>query len=388
MKTPDVVTKDIERRLNRFWSTAVAGDHSSFPHSFPIGAPDAAKLKTNYAAVYELTVIWREWAADNHVKLTVASRKAQGGTTQQVPTHVEVQSIEQAAAIVGGPWLARINRGRKRLALLNEEFGPTSNLSALIRMIDAYEDIDIEILTEVTHWFKASPQRAHGLTPRQVPIPGIHGKWLENHLPAVRLLSGIEEFNLLPAHPHRIHFSYLDPTHRRKGGRVHDSATVGDSFLPVYQPKVVVISENKDTAIHFPELAGGISIEGQGNNADLLANFDWITYAPVLVYWGDMDAAGMEILNRYRTSFNRDIDSIFMDMDAYRRFEPYGTHHAKNGQLLKPQAPGDVRLLHPAERTLYDILIAGDTTTHRRIEQERIPLHDALHEVYRVISER
>lgn len=386
MKTPDIVTRDIERRLNRFWSTAVAGDHNSFPHRFPIGAPDTLQLKTNYAAVYELTTIWRRWAHDHHVTLSFASRKAQGGTTQQVPTHVEVTSIEQAAAIVGGSWHARINRGHTRLARLRAEFGPSDNPAALARMIDAYEDIDIEILIAVTHWFAAAPERSHGLTPRQVPIPGVHGKWLENHLPAVKLLSGIEDFNLLPAHPHRIHFTYLDPTHRRKGGRVHDSATVGDSFLPVYQPKVVVISENKDTAIHFPELAGGISIEGQGNNAGLLANFTWITYAPVLVYWGDMDAVGMEILNRYRRAFGRDIYSIFMDMDAYRRLEPYGTHHAKNGRLLESQVPGDARLLHPSERELYYTLISCDTKTHRRIEQERIPLHDALHEVYRIIS--
>lgn len=139
---------------------------------------------------------------------------------------------------------------------------------------------------------------------------------------------------LLPAHPARIHFTYLDPAHRVTGRRVHDSATVGDAFSPVYRPEVVVISENKDTAIHFPSLAGGISVEGVGRGGRTLAAFEWIKHAPTVVYWGDIDRDGYEILEGYRADFDRDLDSILMDMRAYEEFEPFGTDTDQNGREL------------------------------------------------------
>lgn len=104
--------------------------------------------------------------------------------------------------------------------------------------------------------------------------------------PGVQALTGIDDLGLLPGHPPRIHFTYLDPGHLGAGGRVHDSATTGDSFRPAYQPEIVVFSENKDTAIHFPPLAGGISVEGVGKDGKTPASFPWIRDAPVLVYWG------------------------------------------------------------------------------------------------------
>jgi hypothetical protein len=73
---------------------------------------------------------------------------------------------------------------------------------------------------------------------------------------------------------------------------------------------VVVISENKDTAIHFPELAGGLIVEGVGRGGRTVASFPWIREAPLVVYWGDMDRDGYEILNGYRIDFDRDLDSI------------------------------------------------------------------------------
>ena len=141
---------------------------------------------------------------------------------------------------------------------------------------------------------------ARGLTPRQVPIPGVHAKWLQAHRAAVLALTGLDDLGLLANHPARIHFTYLDPDHRADGRRLHDSATVGDTFTPAYQPEVVVISENKDTAIHFPELAGGLIVEGVGRGGRTVASFPWIREAPLVVYWGDMDRDGYEILNGYR----------------------------------------------------------------------------------------
>jgi len=73
---------------------------------------------------------------------------------------------------------------------------------------------------------------------------------------------------------------------------IHDSASVGDAVALPYEPQVVVISENKDTAVGFPPGAGGIAVEWVGSGGGTHARFDWIRDAPLAFCWGDMDADG------------------------------------------------------------------------------------------------
>jgi len=256
----------------------------------------------------------------------------------------------------------------------------------ILRLVDGYADIDFALLLKVVDWYRADPSLARGLTPRQVPIPGVHAKWLQAHRAAVLALTGLDDLGLLANHPARIHFTYLDPDHRADGRRLHDSATVGDTFAPAYQPEVVVISENKDTAIHFPELAGGLIVEGVGRGGRTVASFPWIREAPLVVYWGDMDRDGYEILNGYRIDFDRDLDSILMNVAAYEEFEPYGTNHDQNGRDLVAGAPRVVDHLRADELEVYLRLLHPEHSGHRRIEQERIPLTRALSEVERLVS--
>jgi len=315
---------------------------------------------------------------------------AKGGTRQAVPTHVRVDSIVRAATIVGNGWLERLARGRARLAVLLDRYDhlDTVDAGSVLRMVDNYAPIDFSLLLTVVDWYRANPPFAQGITPRQVPIPGVHGKWLQSHRAAVLALAGLEDLGLLAAHAARIHFTYLDPVHRAAGSRVHDSATVGDSFAPAYAPKVVVISENKDTAIHFPPLRGAISVEGVGRGGKTVAAFPWIRQAPIVVYWGDMDRDGYEILEGYRADFDRDLDSILMDMRAYEEFEPFGTDTDQNGRELLAGRARVVDRLRPLERAVYELLVGAGHTRHRRVEQERIPLSRALAEVKELLRRR
>ena len=392
MKTPAAVTKDMERRLVNHWHSeivsATEGATSAFPHAFPLGRAASADLRADYAAIHALTVTWQEWARGHGVELTYTSRIAKGGTRQVVPTHVLLTSVDQAATIVGKGWQERLARGRERLAVLLDRSRTLDRADAgrILRLVDGYADIDFALLLKVVDWYRADPSLARGLTHRQVPIPGVHAKWLQAHRAAVLALTGLDDLGLLANHPARIHFTYLDPDHRAVGRRLHDSATVGDTFAPAYQPEVVVISENKDTAIHFPELAGGLIVEGVGRGGRTVASFPWIREAPLVVYWGDMDRDGYEILNGYRIDFDRDLDSILMNVAAYEEFEPYGTNHDQNGRDLVAGAPRVVDHLRADELEVYLRLLHPEHSGHRRIEQERIPLTRALSEVERLVS--
>lgn len=388
MKSTELVTTDVRRRLANRWHTDLAGVETAFPHAFSLGRPTATELRQSYSAVHAWTVQWQEWARANDVVLDYETRIATGGTRQTVPTHARIESLARAVAVAGGDWPERLARSRARLGVLLARDPGVSDAARLLRMVDPYSDVDFELLLKVADWYLANPDRARGVTPRQVPIPGIHAKWLQSHLPGVRALTGLEDLELLAAHPARIHFTYLDPSHRAVGGRIHDSATVGDRFEPAYLPQVVVISENKDTAIHFPELPGGVSVEGVGRGGKTVAAFAWLREAPIVAYWGDMDRDGFEILNGYRVDLDRDLDSVLMDTSAYEAFERYGTNLDQHGRELLAGVPRLVDRLRPDELAVYSQLVNVGHTGHRRVEQERIPLDIALDAVLDLVQTR
>jgi hypothetical protein len=136
-------------------------------------------------------------------------------------------------------------------------------------------------------------------------------------------LAGIESVGLLPRHPQRIHFTYLDPEHLAAGGSQHDSATVGDVMRPAYVPQIVLVSENKDTAIHFPPVPKGIAVEGAGfGGAEAIASIGWLTAARHLVYWGDLDPAGFEIVDHFRQA-GLPVRTILMDLPTFADYERF-----------------------------------------------------------------
>ena len=385
MKTPEAVVADINRRLTARWHTHLADDEAAFPHAFPLGRPSATELKADYSAFHARTVAWQDWAHDHEVDLVYVNRTAKGGTTQVVPTHVRINSVDRAAAIVGEEWPERLVRGRRRLAVLRQKYPELPDTTRVLRLVDGYSDVDFGLLLTVADWYLEDPSRVTaGMTPRQVPIPGVHAKWLQNHTPAVRALTDIYDLGLLPPHQPRIHFTYLDPTHKASGRRVQDSATVGDTFSPAYLPEVVIISENKDTAIHFPQVPGGISVEGVGKGGKTPALFPWIREAPMVIYWGDMDKDGYEILDGYRTDFGRDIESILMDAATYNKYEQFGTDLDQHGKPIGPGLPRQVDNLRDEEKTVYLRILSAQHDRHRRVEQERIPLEIALKTVERM----
>jgi len=387
MKTPDQLVADIVRRLRATWHIDAAQPDAAsgappWPHTFPIGTVAKADLESEFDRFQKAAFEWRDWAAAQGLHLTDSQRVVHG-TTQRIPTHVTIPSVDVAARLCGKAWVDRLSRGRTRADVLHRRFSSVPDRPRLIRDVDAYTDVDFDLLCRTAEWFRANS--ASGLTPRQVPVPGLHAKWLNSHNAEVAVLAGIPSLDLLPRHPARLHLTYLDPDHRANRGRWQDTATVGDAMIPPYTPSVIVISENKDTAIHFPVMAGGISVEGMGHGGATAASLQWLRDCPNLFYWGDMDAAGFEILNGFRAA-GLAVSSILMDVATYEQFEQFGTAMDVRGNPLS--APTRRTLVHLTieERQLYDRLTDPTWVRYRRIEQERIPLPYAAETVRAMLA--
>ncbi|MFK4085017.1 Wadjet anti-phage system protein JetD domain-containing protein [Kribbella sp. NPDC020789] len=376
MKAPADIERDIETRLKETWAKDLSGTHDSWPYKFGLGVSSLQKadFETGWTGHFQPVIqAWREWVAIQPANLETKPKQVYT-TTQDIPSHLEVADIDAAAAICGDEWPERLARGRNRLALALARFPHLDRPDLFLRRADTSTDLDFDLLLTAAAWFIADPERIQrGVTPRQIPIPGVHAKWLQRNQAQVRSLTRLGDLGLLPRHPARVHFSYLDPEYRRTGARIHDSATVGDNFRPAYQPTVVIVSENKDTAIHFPAITGGISVEGAGFGGKTAAAFDWLINVPHLIYWGDIDAYGFEILNGYREDGVPAV-SILMDSATYKTYERFGTNTDAKGNLIKPGLAIHLPALTKAEYALYARLREPAHHQHRRIEQERIPL--------------
>jgi hypothetical protein len=375
VKTPEQVLGEIATRLGRTWSDVVAG--ATWTPDFQLGtsALKGRRLVESWSETHRLALRWEDWvmAAGGGVDLEVRTVSVHR-SPQTLPGTLRIATIDTAARIVGAEWPSRIGRARARADLLLARFPALDDLGGVLRATDSYSEVDFELLCRTAAWFAAP--HPEGLTARQVPVEGLGTKWLSSRTSLVRRLAGVESLDLQPGRPSRVHVTYLDPSHLAAGGRRHDVATIGDVDTVAYRPRVVVISENRDTAQQFPLLAGGIAVEGEGRGAGAVAALPWIHDVETIWYWGDMDADGLEILNGFRVA-GIPARSLFMDFASYERWERYGVDTDHHGAALGPRSPRDVALLEPSELELYLALCSTGWSRHRRIEQERIPIEAA-----------
>jgi hypothetical protein len=374
MKSHTQVVQEAKRRLTARWHLAITGnDEDGWPYKISLGRLPKATLEADFPTVQKWALSWRDWAT-RHSDVTVNwTNRLVMGTEQQLPTHVVVPSAEAAALLIGEGWPSQLARAASRRDVLQAQFSHV-DLAITLRASDTLDDVDFDLLCRASRWF--STHDATGLTPRQVPIEGLHGKWLNAHHSLVRSLAGKDELGLVKR-PTRVHLTYLDPRHHQTGGRIHESITLGDIARPAYPPGVVIILENKDTAVYFPPVRSGIAVEGEGYKAPgVLTHLPWLVRCPHIFYWGDIDAAGYEIVHRLRAS-GVYAETLLMDEDTYARYERFGSWTDERGRPIPCAKRKPLHHLHGNERVVYDHITDPSWTRARRVEQERIPLDEA-----------
>lgn len=372
MKSTAEVLAVLTRRVENAWAGDAAGVPGTWNPRVPLGSPTAADLTSGFAGWAAWARSWSSWASEHGLEVDVRTRRV-AGTAQPMPTALLVPDVATAARVIGGTWPQTLRVAHARAATLRARFAHLSpeQLASFIRQVTAWSDLDFELLCAAATWF--ATEDAAGRTPRQVPIAGMHAKWLNTRQHLVCALAGRSDLGLAPPHPARVHFTYLDPAHRAAGGRRHDTHTVGDVDTVAYRPRVVLICENKDTVVTFPPVPGAVAVEGNGRGAGAIAAVPWIVAAEHVVYWGDMDSHGLEILAEFRAT-GLPVQSMLMDVDAYRTWSRFGTHHDPSGQPLPARPMRDDLALTPGERALYELLCDPQFDGARRVEQERIPL--------------
>lgn len=267
----------------------------------------------------------------------------------------------------------------------------TSNTAKILQYHDSWPGI-----LRVVDYFLEHP--CPQVFIRELPI-AVHSKFIEQHkgilYEILNLLlppSGIQEsftgvsqfesrFGLrLP--PPRIRMRLLDAgmSQAYTGGFTDIELQADELAARVLPLKTVIVLENKrnfenaDIFLSLPELPATAVLFGSGKAVSLLARVKWLQQTGIL-YWGDMDAEGFEILDQLRSFFPATA-SCCMDIRTFDSFIQF----AVRGSGAGPKA---LQNLRPEELDLYRLLCRRNL----RLEQERIPHHFAIDQVREQLSQ-
>lgn len=231
-----------------------------------------------------------------------------------------------------------------------------------------------ENVLKVCQYFKQNPKP--NLYIRELPIK-VHTKFIEHNQSIIRELLNIlisqhvyceekefeKRFNLKYAEP-QIRFKVLDRAIAEKYfSGIDDIAVPISQFETLILPiKKVLIVENKTTlytTLTLPNMNDTIAIFGSGYGVYNLKNVYWFANLELL-YWGDIDVQGFEILSKFRDYFQH-TKSVLMDFVTFDKF-------FENDFGIKTNIYTLLNLTD-SEQKLYEIL----KTNNWRLEQEKIP---------------
>ena len=217
---------------------------------------------------------------------------------------------------------------------------------------------------------------------RELRIEGVHTKFIEQHTRPLRLLldellpSTVlrpQENNFLRRYGLRepeplIRFRVLDEQlSRQLPFQLDDLTILVSKFGRLDFPcDVVLIVENLTTFLALPPLLKTVAVWGKGFQVNVLAAAQWLQ-ARQLLYWGDLDTAGLQILHQLRGHFPH-TQALLMDAATLYRYTQYHT------TVSAARQSEEVFNLTSTEQELYLHL-----ATHKiRLEQEHIPLWELI----------
>ncbi len=394
MRLPEEVAEYLRARFSSNYPDWARG-LGTWPMRVGLSPPTVAQRSADPVACHTWAAQWDGYSGPGKVEYT----------NSRFPTGVHPMPKTLIIAKPGD--LARVDtatvqtwqRCGQRLQDLNHQF-PEARFERIIRRLTELDDTIYRQLVSTVTWLRTHP--TSGLLLRQLPIEGIDTKWLARHATLVLALLGDQERAVddsagdameepasarirlherlgLRATPDLIQVAVLDQELRsRLGGMRHFAASVDDLNAWSAQPHTVIILENKETGYALTDdHQGTVVLHGHGFSIVNYARITWVRNTRVLIYWGDIDAAGLQFVSDLR-SLGLTVQTVLTDIPTLEKYWHLATEGAP------PQRTG-LPHLTPREQKLYAHL-AEHAATHGTwllLEQERIPWSHA----YPVLTE-
>ena len=402
MKFPEQVRRELARRFrnrHRGWlagtiggGKAESGDGADIK---PAGAGDRWPLEVNLGIPTENQALrqvedvrcwveaWQSWRGGGSISW--ADRRWSRLGTQRLPGRLTIGTPLEAARWIGEG--ERWERAAGRFAQLAGRWpGVRAVLPRYFGLLADYSEDEYRRLIAMAEWLKGHP--SSNLYPRQLPVPGVDGKWLESRKRVLADLVGGEPGELgepgvrggsggapgggdffercgLKAPPRLIRLRILDAELRGRVGGLGDISVPWEEAAGLDLPaEHVFIVENLQTGLAFGDLPGAVAVMQLGYGVEVLGRLPWAARGRS-VYWGDLDTHGFAILNRARRVLPS-LHSILMDEETLL------IH--KDLWVEEPEPCGAESLpsLNEAEYGVYRGLKGNIWGVNVRLEQERI----------------
>ena len=386
MRQPDEVTASVGARFERNypdWARA----RGTWPIRIPLKPPTSAERSTDPVACHAWAKLWDHYTGTGRIEHSTLQFPT---GLHAMPKTLVLDSPLTAASVHPSTRETWIRCG-ERLTHLQRAF-PKARFNRVIRRLTEVDADDFQRLVATVTWLDAHP--TSGLMLRQLPIEGVDTKWLGKNKSLILALLGaaddpadeaadetasarmrLHERLGLRVPPDLIQLAVLDPELRSMvGGMRHFAASVDDLNALGLRPRTVVILENKETGYAVTgDLAGTIVCHGAGFSIVNYARVTWIRNAPQVIYWGDIDAPGLQFVSDLR-GLGVAAHTVLMDLATLERYR----HLAVTGA---GPARHELPNLKPPEQQLYAHLVqyAADHGTGLLLEQERIPWIQAYH---------
>lgn len=308
----------------------------------------------------------RGWGYTVHREL---KRKRDFGTNL-VPTAITVDTLEDLLRLAKKQDEFEKTRTvieKVRFHLPQLEQWLVSEVTKIAKMADS-----VDGLIQVANYLIAHPVPDCYI--RQLPVP-VDTKFVESHehtlkqwldklLPAYAINVNenklVHRFGFRDSQPHHS-FRLLDPELQSELSLPFDELSLPLRYLKTLDVRcsTVFVVENNLNLLTLPTFYRGVAIRGEGNAVMRLEELSWLSQNQ-LIYWGDIDVEGFQILSRLRNIFPH-VSSVMMDQKTLN------SHAAAivKGNPSQPEAPPN---LTNREAEAYEYCLNNQC----RLEQERI----------------
>ncbi len=372
---------DLRAQVQRLWDrglllAALAGGEPPFPRRLTLKGPTSVELADRFVEARSWIGRIRDEAKFYRVVWRRVNHRILG--SNEMPAEIWIDSLENGLGLIG-----RRRDGERFTALvaLTRERQPELLTWLAKRPLRGLElGDDWPRLLDIVAWLQCHPRP--GVYLRQVDIPGVHSKFIEDHR---WVLGELFELVLAPEaieitvggvsgfcrrygfcdKPLRLRFRILDPKLALlPTGTDQDITVTQTAFarldLPVSR---VFITENEINFLAFPQATQSMVVFGAGYGFEILAEADWLR-AREIHYWGDLDTHGFAILDQLRGHLPR-AASFLMDQETLLAHRPLW-------ETEPHPETRDLPRLTDEERKVYDELRQNRWGAGVRLEQEKI----------------
>lgn len=391
MRSIEDVIEQIKQRSERDWVSWALG-RGSWPLKVTLGAPRGTQFDQNITEAQLWAASW-DAARHNGIPGIIATvpRRTRGLGTHALPTSWTLNDAMEALEL--HPALAQ------KFITARERFATAVDMPEVAW--DSVESIPLKaakIIAELSDgdWLNATTTIAHiadgpgdALILRQLAVPGVHTKWIEDNAALLAAMLGVPSGPGDPQSRLEAHIGLMAdqaPVHvylacsqlrSAAGGMNRFAASVPTLSASSLVPEAILIVENRKLGNTLDFTAAGLAVlYGLGRGVTTLADLRWTTTAKTILYWGDLDRAGLAILASLRRA-GVNAQAILMDEQTWDRYPTQQHDSIRDQGLSDSEVPEG---LEGSEYRLYGRLNAEYRRSGRelQLEQEHIPISDAL----------